>query len=101
MKSTFLFISATVCCNVNAFSFHASLGRRATSTKLFMSAGGEKRRVVVTGLGVINGCGVNHDDFFQNVVDGKSSLRQVSLPLLYLQVSPSHIILVLYVGYKK
>jgi hypothetical protein len=34
-------------------------------------------RVVVTGLGVISGCGIGHDDFFQACLDGKSSLGVV------------------------
>jgi 3-oxoacyl-[acyl-carrier-protein] synthase II len=37
----------------------------------------DKTRVVVTGLGVISGCGIGHDDFFQACVDGKSSLDRV------------------------
>ena len=38
----------------------------------------EKKRVVVTGLGVISGCGIGHVDFFANVVAGKSSLRKIT-----------------------
>lgn len=37
----------------------------------------EKPRVVVTGLGVISGCGIGADDFFQACLDGKSSLNKV------------------------
>lgn len=37
----------------------------------------EKRRVVVTGLGVVNGCGVGHEEFFQACLDGKSSVDRV------------------------
>jgi Beta-ketoacyl synthase, N-terminal domain len=36
-----------------------------------------KRRVVVTGLGVISGCGIGATDFFDACCDGKSSLRKV------------------------
>ena len=46
----------------------------ATTTQL----AAEKKRVVVTGLGVISGCGIGHKDFFQNVSDGKSSLGKVT-----------------------
>jgi len=46
----------------------------ATTTQL----AAEKKRVVVTGLGVISGCGVGHKDFFQNVSDGKSSLGKIT-----------------------
>ena len=38
----------------------------------------EKPRVVVTGLGVISGCGIGHEDFFQACLDGKSSIDQVT-----------------------
>mmetsp|Transcript_23836 Transcript_23836/g.33327 ORF Transcript_23836/g.33327 Transcript_23836/m.33327 type:complete len:184 (-) Transcript_23836:986-1537(-) len=43
------------------------------TTELFA----EKPRVVVTGLGVISGCGIGHEDFFQSCIDGKSSLDTV------------------------
>lgn len=36
------------------------------------------RRVVITGLGVISGCGIGHEDFFQACLDGKSSIDQVT-----------------------
>lgn len=47
---------------------------RASSTQLHMS---EKARVVVTGLGVISGCGIGHEDFFKSCLDGKSSVDTV------------------------
>lgn len=50
--------------------------RTASSTQLYM-ASEAKQRVVVTGLGVISGCGLGHEDFFQACLDGKSSVRQV------------------------
>eukprot|EP00980_Cylindrotheca_fusiformis_P023381 scaffold10429_cov126-Cylindrotheca_fusiformis.AAC.12 len=37
----------------------------------------DKKRVVVTGLGVVNGCGIGHEEFFQACLDGKSSLATV------------------------
>lgn len=46
-----------------------------TSTSLYAT---DAQRVVVTGLGVISGCGIGHKDFFQNVIDGKSSLGKVT-----------------------
>ena len=49
---------------------------RTVATTTQLSA--EKKRVVVTGLGVISGCGIGHNDFFQNVADGKSSLGRVT-----------------------
>lgn len=47
-----------------------------SSTRLGMAVT-EKRRVVVTGLGVISGCGSNPHDFFQACLDGTSSLARV------------------------
>lgn len=47
---------------------------RSVATRLHA----EKKRVVVTGLGVISGCGIGHDDFFRNVADGVSSLGTVT-----------------------
>lgn len=53
----------------------------ASTTSLHMStadSNGGRRRVVVTGLGVISGCGIGHDAFFQACLDGKSSLNKVT-----------------------
>lgn len=52
---------------------------RAASTQLQMAASDlpDSKRVVVTGLGVISGCGIGADDFFQACLDGKSSLDRV------------------------
>ena len=47
-----------------------------TGSALYMKSDAE--RVVVTGLGVISGCGIGHEDFFQSCVDGKSSLGKVT-----------------------
>jgi 3-oxoacyl-[acyl-carrier-protein] synthase II len=47
---------------------------RTSSTQLNMA---DKRRVVVTGLGVVNGCGIGHEEFFQACLDGKSSIDTV------------------------
>jgi 3-oxoacyl-[acyl-carrier-protein] synthase II len=35
------------------------------------------KRVVVTGLGVVSGCGIGHEEFFQACLDGKSSIDRV------------------------
>jgi 3-oxoacyl-[acyl-carrier-protein] synthase II len=64
--------------HVHSFSTTFSLknaARQSASTALHMSA--EKRRVVVTGLGVISGCGIGSTDFFNSCVEGKSSLARV------------------------
>ena len=37
----------------------------------------DEKRVVVTGLGVVSGCGIGQEDFFQACLDGKSSLGRV------------------------
>jgi len=37
----------------------------------------ESNRVVVTGLGVISGCGIGADAFFDAIVEGKSSIDRV------------------------
>lgn len=51
---------------------------RSTSRSATVSLDAEKHRVVVTGLGVISGCGIGHQDFFANVCAGKSSLRTIT-----------------------
>lgn len=38
----------------------------------------DEERVVVTGLGVVSGCGIGHEDFFQSCIDGKSSIGKVT-----------------------
>eukprot|EP00934_Nitzschia_sp_Nitz4_P007875 Nitzschia sp. Nitz4//scaffold48_size128905//123736//125203//NITZ4_003624-RA/size128905-processed-gene-0.100-mRNA-1//1//CDS//3329553054//7865//frame0 len=38
----------------------------------------EKTRVVVTGLGVVSGCGIGHQDFFKTCLDGISSIDKVT-----------------------
>jgi 3-oxoacyl-[acyl-carrier-protein] synthase II len=37
-----------------------------------------RRRVVVTGLGIISPCGNNNDDFSANIMAGKSGVRRIS-----------------------
>jgi 3-oxoacyl-[acyl-carrier-protein] synthase II len=53
-------------------------GRPTTTTALHMSSADPKTRVVVTGLGVISGCGIGADDFFDACVTGTSSLAVVT-----------------------
>jgi len=73
-KSAVLFLSFTVS-QTSAFSAYSNSGKTAR-TKTSLEA--EKKRVVLTGLGVVSGCGVGQKDFFQSCVDGKSSLDKVS-----------------------
>jgi 3-oxoacyl-[acyl-carrier-protein] synthase II len=54
----------------------SSRSSRSSSSATQLNA--EKKRVVVTGLGVISGCGIGHEDFFENVSNGVSSLRTVT-----------------------
>ena len=70
--------------SVWAFSTSKSTVRSLTSTststsatQLAAKAEGEEIRVVVTGLGVVNGCGVGHEDFFNACLEGKSSIDKV------------------------
>eukprot|EP00580_Thalassiosira_gravida_P011275 CAMPEP_0201627726 /NCGR_PEP_ID=MMETSP0493-20130528/2848_1 /ASSEMBLY_ACC=CAM_ASM_000838 /TAXON_ID=420259 /ORGANISM="Thalassiosira gravida, Strain GMp14c1" /LENGTH=466 /DNA_ID=CAMNT_0048098275 /DNA_START=83 /DNA_END=1483 /DNA_ORIENTATION=+ len=62
----------------NAFSAFRPTINTATTRSLTTQLNAEKKRVVVTGLGVISGCGIGHKDFFQNVIDGVSSLGTVT-----------------------
>jgi 3-oxoacyl-[acyl-carrier-protein] synthase II len=43
-----------------------------------LSMADDKTRVVVTGLGVISGCGIGHEAFFQACLDGTSSVKAIS-----------------------
>ena len=38
-----------------------------------------KRRVLVTGLGVVSSVGIGKDDFWKAITDGKSGISRVSL----------------------
>lgn len=61
----------------NAFTLRTA-STTSTTTRASTSLNAEKKRVVITGLGVISGCGIGHDDFFQNCIDGVSSLGVVT-----------------------
>mmetsp|Transcript_29149 Transcript_29149/g.78878 ORF Transcript_29149/g.78878 Transcript_29149/m.78878 type:complete len:116 (-) Transcript_29149:1179-1526(-) len=76
--STSLFIAAIAAQTGSlwAFSTPKSIGRVST-TALAAKSDGEEIRVVVTGLGVINGCGIGHEDFFNACLEGKSSIDTV------------------------
>jgi 3-oxoacyl-(acyl-carrier-protein) synthase len=62
---------------VGAFTKSQSSSSRASSVAL-TQLNAEKKRVVVTGLGVISGCGIGHENFFDNVVNGVSSLGVIT-----------------------
>ena len=48
------------------------------STSLSATTKPDAERVVLTGLGVVSGCGIGHENFFQSCIDGKSSLGPVT-----------------------
>lgn len=66
---------------IGTYSFtpsqYLSTTARGSSTSLF-AAISDAERVVVTGLGVVSGCGVGHEAFFDACVEGKSSLAKVT-----------------------
>jgi Beta-ketoacyl synthase, N-terminal domain len=59
--------------NQDSNTFRLSMSTTSEDT----TATYKKPRVVVTGLGVISGCGIGATDFFQACCDGVSSLRKV------------------------
>jgi len=64
--------------HASAFSPVARPRSARASTALQMASDvPDSKRVVVTGLGVISGCGIGADDFWQACLDGKSSLDKV------------------------
>lgn len=63
--------------NVVAFAPTSNQNVARSATQLNMAAD-DSKRVVVTGLGVISGCGIGHEDFFQSCLDGKSSIGKVT-----------------------
>ena len=78
--STSLLFSTLAVQNASVWAFSASKStpvRSSSVTQLAAKADGEEIRVVVTGLGVINGCGIGHEDFFNACLEGKSSIDNV------------------------
>ena len=81
MPSTKASVSAATAQQPFKLSLTSSISR---STRLYAEtadSGDHKKddqhRVVVTGLGVISGCGIGAEDFFQAVCEGRSSLARV------------------------
>jgi 3-oxoacyl-(acyl-carrier-protein) synthase len=56
---------------------HGESRSPSVSSTLLNMASEESRRVVVTGLGVVSGCGIGHEDFFNACLEGKSSIARV------------------------
>jgi 3-oxoacyl-[acyl-carrier-protein] synthase II len=71
-------------CSSTAFSFSMRSQQHSFfSTSSLQLATGDadtstKRRVVVTGLGVVSGCGIGHEAFFQALLEGQSSIDKVT-----------------------
>lgn len=63
--------------SVWAFSSHKTKVHSLSATQLAAKGDNEEVRVVVTGLGVVNGCGVGHEAFFDACLEGKSSINTV------------------------
>uniref|UniRef100_A0A7S3P9I8 3-oxoacyl-[acyl-carrier-protein] synthase n=1 Tax=Amphora coffeiformis TaxID=265554 RepID=A0A7S3P9I8_9STRA len=62
----------------SASAFTAPLSSRSERLTIALSAkADDSKRVVVTGLGVISGCGIGADAFFDAIVEGKSSIDRV------------------------
>lgn len=93
LSSFLVVVVSTTTPSANAFTAVVSKSTNAVSTnsQLFSTAepiaepstaAGPKaripKRVVVTGLGVVNGCGIGHEEFFQACLDGKSSIDRVT-----------------------
>lgn len=56
-----------------------ALARKARTVRMMSTVpSDDKHRVVITGLGVVSGCGVGHENFFENICNGVSSLRKVT-----------------------
>lgn len=62
----------------NAFSIPSQHTAMKSSTSLHASDKSDAERVVVTGLGVVSGCGVDHESFFNSCLEGKSSLGKIT-----------------------
>ncbi len=73
VASTLLVVFASV----NAFA-PSSPGTPSKTSQTQLHAKADEERVVVTGLGVISGCGIGHEDFFKSCIDGKSSIGTVT-----------------------
>lgn len=62
---------------VNSFSLKGKSASRVSGLYMAPSEVPDEKRVVVTGLGVVSGCGIGQEDFFQACIDGKSSLDKI------------------------
>nr|UAD82339.1 3-oxoacyl-[acyl-carrier-protein] synthase 2 [Chaetoceros muellerii] len=77
-QSTRLVLFLLLSTNSWAFAPTGKVTRSASSNTQLHATKPDEQRVVVTGLGVISGCGIGHEDFFQSCIDGKSSIGKVT-----------------------
>ena len=82
MKGTAIFFILCIAFGIDdsiwALSPPKAPARSTLATQLAArSEDSDEIRVVVTGLGVVNGCGVGHEDFFEACLNGKSSVDKV------------------------
>ena len=82
--ATAIFFCSLAAQNSAVWAFSATTTKSAsksTATQLASKTGTTEEtndiRVVVTGLGVISGCGIGHEDFFNACLEGKSSIDRV------------------------
>lgn len=62
---------------IESFQISVSSNARSSSRTALFAKQDDSKRVVVTGLGVVSGCGTGADAFFDACVAGKSSLGKV------------------------
>ncbi len=74
IQTTLLFLITS---QASAFAPAHTSAKTTSLTQLYATKPDEQR-VVVTGLGVVSGCGIGHEDFFQACIDGKSSLKKIT-----------------------
>ncbi|GMI38624.1 hypothetical protein TrCOL_g12772 [Triparma columacea] len=63
---------------VEAFTVSTSRGKKIIGDKTRLSAIPDEQRVVITGAGVVSGCGCDLPTFVESVWGGKSSLGRIS-----------------------
>jgi len=62
----------------NSFTFSNGKGCLGRKSRTEVRMASDKERVVVTGLGVVSGCGMGHEKFFDACLKGKSSLGRIT-----------------------
>lgn len=78
ISSISLFILTAPFHDADSFAPQSSTSIQSGSPTTLFAAKSDSERVVVTGLGVISGCGIGHETFFESCINGKSSLGKVT-----------------------